>query len=86
MRKYVVLNMVCLVNLVLSRSIQGPSYRCSIIQMDILTLVLKTNFMTSVITLIIVLGRMVYKVPNLVMIGGLLHLYAHTHLFQLGLP
>ena len=70
MRKYVVLNMVCLVNLVLSRSIQGSSHGCSIIQMDSLTLVLKTNFMTSVITLIIVLGRMVYKVPNVVMIGG----------------
>ena len=40
------------------------------IQMDILTLAMKTDFLTSVMTLIIILGRMLYKVPNLAMNGG----------------
>ena len=40
------------------------------IQMDILTLAMKTDFLTSVMTLSIILGRMLYKVPNLAMNGG----------------
>ena len=40
------------------------------IQMDILTLAMKTDFMTSVMTLIIILRRMLYKVPNVAMNGG----------------
>ena len=62
--------MVCLVSLVLPRSIQGPTNSCSNDSNGHSNLAMKTDFLTSVMTLSIILGRMLYKVPNLAMNGG----------------